>query len=177
MRGLKILLPALLLVLLVGCAPEKVPVKVDIPDTPLEIKEASHEGPVTLSYMMKGRELRYASDNDFVQGIGLPTGVMELKAVENTVYTVRAEKGGEMDCRLRVTIDAKETWIQTPPGKIEPDMAGIIGREFQVDMDRLGREGEIEADEEGLVEVTGRVLAHRAVRAGAAGRPGRATVR
>jgi len=120
--------------LLAGCAAQKAPVNFwGDPETGL-----------TLEYRMPEKKpLTYEMTSTFIQSMDMGGQSVDTESSTMTVMTVgsRGRKGD--DLLLAVTIDDASVTVDAPGATLDPDMAGVIGKSFEMALSILGEEKDL----------------------------------
>lgn len=94
---------------------------------------SSPEAELALHYRMpEDQSLKYQLSTEMTQKLEIPGRSMEIKASENSIFSLKP-KGSEADNHLlEVTIDSMNLNIVTPQGNIAPDMSNVNGKSFDM---------------------------------------------
>lgn len=97
-----------------------------------------------LKYQMpEGRALSYRVVNDMGQKMEVMGHSMEITSLESRGCTMNPMGQVDGNYRIGVTIDSMRMKVVTPQGEINPDMASVMGKSFEMTVSPLGDEIEL----------------------------------
>ncbi|HSG68393.1 MAG TPA: hypothetical protein VK994_06790 [Bacteroidales bacterium] len=94
-----------------------------------------------MKYELPGdKDLRYHNTFSFDQGMEIRGQQINVKANGNQTYMMKPLSSNNGTLSYSVTLEDMESVIQTPRGEMKADVAGIIGKTFQLDISPMGKE-------------------------------------
>ena len=109
----------------------------------------STETGLILKYLMEdGDALRYHNSFNFDQTIEIRGREVEIQLGGFTGFSLVKEGMSEGNHRLEITLDSMEIFVNTPRGRMAPDMSEVEGRHFELVLSRLGEEVSLKGDKE-----------------------------
>ena len=102
---------------------------------------ASPQGAVTLAYKLApGATLAYKQSGTQTQDLDMMGQTMSTVSSSSMDLTLKGKAPKDGNLLLGVTIDGMTVSVQSPQGDINPDLAGILGKSFDLVLSPLGKE-------------------------------------
>ena len=106
--------------------------------------EAAPQGPVTLAYKLApGASLSYKQTGSQTQDLDIQGQTMSTVSTSSLDLTLQGKAPKDGNLVLGVTIDGMTISVQSPQGDVTPDLAGIIGKSFDMVLSPLGKEVDV----------------------------------
>jgi hypothetical protein len=98
-------------------------------------------GGIDMRYRMPaGGELSYRMTNRYSQTMNVMGQEVKIESEERARYSLRSQGMSEGAHQLAVTIDTMSICLETPQGRMVPDLTPVVGSAFSMRVSDLGKE-------------------------------------